>query len=125
VQLMIDPILALLPMASANQVKGLAVTSAKRSALAPDYPTAAESGLPGLEHSSWYGVWGPKKLPPELGAELNATINAAVQELAKEGRLATLGIEPINESPADFETFARAYVGRNAELLKAAKFERI
>jgi tripartite-type tricarboxylate transporter receptor subunit TctC len=125
VQLMIDPILALLPMASANQVKGLAVTSAKRTALAPDYPTAAESGLPGLEHSSWYGVWGPKKLPPELAAELNATINAAVGELAKEGRLATLGIEPIAESPAQFEAFARNYVARNAELLKVAKFDPI
>lgn len=125
VQLMIDPVLALLPMANANQVKGLAVTSAKRTALAPDYPTAAESGLPGLEHSSWYGVWGPKKLSTDLVTELNKTINAAVQELDKEGRLATLGIEPVLESSSQFEEFARNYVARNAELLKASKFEAI
>jgi tripartite-type tricarboxylate transporter receptor subunit TctC len=125
VQLMIDPVLALLPMASANQVKGLAVTSANRTSLAPDYPTAAESGLPGLKHSSWYGVWGPKKLPADLVAELNRTINAAVGDLAKEGRLATLGIEPVSESPAQFEEFAKGYVAQGAELLKAAKFDPI
>src|SRR5882672_8743931 len=66
VQLMIDPVLALLPLANAKQVKGLAVTTAKRTPLAPDYPTAAESELPGMDHSSWYGVWGPKKLATEL-----------------------------------------------------------
>jgi tripartite-type tricarboxylate transporter receptor subunit TctC len=125
VQLMIDPVLALLPMASGGQVKGLAVTSAKRTPLAPDYPTAAESGLPGLEHSSWYGVWAPKKLAPDLVADLNGAINAAVQELATEGRLAPLGIEPVSESPSQFEEFARNYVARNAELLKAAKFDPI
>ena len=123
VQLMIDPVLALLPMANGGQVRGLAVTTAKRTALAPDYPTAAESGLPGLEHSSWYGVWGPKKLAPDLAAELNGTVNAAVQDLVKEGKLATLGIEPVSESPAQFEEFARSYMTRNAELLKAAKFD--
>jgi tripartite-type tricarboxylate transporter receptor subunit TctC len=123
VQLMIDPVLALLPMASANQVKGLAVTSAQRTSLAPDFPTVAESGLPGLKHSSWYGVWGPKKLSADLAAELNGTINAAVQDLAKEGRLATLGIEPVSESPSQFEEFAKSYVAQGAELLKAAKFD--
>ena len=125
VQLMIDPVLALQPMANANQVKGLAVTSAKRTALAPDYPTAAESGLPGLEHSSWYGIWGPKKLPADLVAELNTAVNAAVQELEKEGRLATLGIERVSESPSQFEEFARNYVAQGAELLKTAKFDPI
>ena len=123
VQLMIDPVLALLPMASANQVKGLAVTSAKRTPLAPDFPTAAEAGLPGLEHSSWYGVWGPKKLPADLVTELNKTINVAVRELDKEERLSKLGIEPVSESPAQFEEFSKTYVEKNSELLKAAKFE--
>ncbi len=125
VQLMIDPVLALLPLANAKQVKGLAVTTAKRTPLVPDYPTAAESGLPGLDHSSWYGVWGPKKLPAELVAELNTTINDAVQELKSEGQLAKLGIEPVTETPSQFEAFAKSYVTRNGELLKASNFEAI
>ena len=125
VQLMIDPVLALLPLANAKQVKGLAVTTAKRTPLAPDFPTAAESGLPGMDHSSWYGVWGPKKLPAELVAELNTTINNAVQELKTEGQLAKLGIEPVSETTSQFEAFAKSYVTRNSELLKASNFEAI
>jgi tripartite-type tricarboxylate transporter receptor subunit TctC len=125
VQLMIDPVLALLPLANAKQVKGLAVTTAKRTPLAPNYPTAAESGLPGMDHSSWYGVWGPKKLPAELVAELNTMINSAVQELKTEGQLAKLGIEPVSEATSQFEAFAKSYVTRNAELLKASNFEAI
>jgi tripartite-type tricarboxylate transporter receptor subunit TctC len=125
VQLMIDPVLALLPLSNAKQVKGLAITSAKRTPLVPDYPTAAESGLPGMDHSSWYGVWGPKKLPAELVAELNTTINDAVQELRTEGQLAQLGIEPVTETPLRFEAFAKSYVRRNSELLRASNFEAI
>lgn len=125
VQLMIDPVLALLPLANAKQVKGLAVTTAKRTPLAPDYPTAAEGGLTGMDHSSWYGVWGPKKLPVDLVAELNKVINDAVQELKGEGQLAKLGIEPVSETPSQFEAFAKSYVTRNGELLKASNFEAI
>jgi tripartite-type tricarboxylate transporter receptor subunit TctC len=125
VQLMIDPVLALLPLANSKHVKGLAVTSAKRTPLAPDYPTASESGLAGMDHSSWYGVWGPKKLSAELVTRLNKAINDAVQELKREGQLAKFGIEPVSEAPSQFEVFAKDYVARNAELLKASNFEPI
>ena len=125
VQLMIDPVLALLPLANSKQVKGLAVTTAKRTPLAPTYPTTAESGLAGMDHSSWYGVWGPKKLSADLVALLNKMINDAVQELKAEGQLAKFGIEPVIESPSEFEIFARNYVARNADLLKASNFELI
>jgi tripartite-type tricarboxylate transporter receptor subunit TctC len=125
VQLMIDPVLALLPLANSKHVKGLAVTTAKRTPLAPQYPTASESGLAGMDHSSWYGVWGPKTLPAELVAQLNKIINDAVQELKSEGQLAKLGIEPVTETPSQFEAFAKDYVARNAALLKASNFEPI
>lgn len=125
VQLMIDPVLALLPLANSRHVKGLAVTTTKRTPLAPDYPTASESGLAGMDHSSWYGVWGPKKLSADLVAQLNKMINDAVQELKSEGQLAKFGIEPVSETPSQFEAFAKNYAARNAELLKASNFEPI
>ncbi len=125
IQLMIDPVVALLPLANAKYVKGLAVTSAKRTPLAPDYPTASESGLAGMDHSSWYGMWGPKTLSAELVAGLNAMINDAVQELKQDRQLAKLGIEPVSETPSQFEAFAKDYVARNATLLKVSKFEPI
>jgi tripartite-type tricarboxylate transporter receptor subunit TctC len=125
VQLMIDPVLALLPLANSKQVKGLAVTTAKRTPLAPDIPTASESGLVGMNHASWYGVWGPKKLSADMVAQLNKMIGDAVRELESEGQLAKFGIEPVSETPAQFEAFAKGYVTRNAELLRASNFERI
>ena len=125
IQLMIDPVLALLPLANSKRVKGLAVTTAKRTTLAPDYPTASESGLAGMDHSSWYGVWGPKKLPADLVSQFNKMINDAVEELRNEGQLAKFGIEPVSETPSQFEAFAKAYAIRNAELLKASNFEQM
>lgn len=125
IQLLIDPVLALLPLATSKQVKGLAVTTAKRTPLAPEYPTMAESGLAGMNHSTWYGVWGQKKLPAELVASLNTMINDAVQALDGEGRLAKIGVTPVSETPSQFAEFAKSYRDRNAELLKAANFEAI
>ena len=123
IQLLIDPVLALLQMAQEKKVLGLAVTSAKRTRLAPDIPTIAEGGLAGFDHVSWYGLWGPKAVVPALVTTLNQLFNAAVKQLDTEGRLAKLGIEPITEAPQQFTDYAAKYVTRNAELLKAAKFE--
>jgi tripartite-type tricarboxylate transporter receptor subunit TctC len=123
IQLMIDPVIALLPMAREGQVKAIATTTAKRSQLTPDIPTAAESGMPGLEFSSWYGLWGPKNMPAETVAWLNTAMADATRELAASGRLAALGIEPIYENPDEFGRFIKREVARNAELLKAADFK--
>lgn len=123
VQLMIDPVLALLPMARGGNVKALATTTAKRSRLTPDIPTAAESGMPGLEFASWYGFWGPKNLPKDVVQWLNTACNEAARELSNSGGLAKLGIEPVSETPEEFARFIEKDVARNTELLKAAKFE--
>jgi tripartite-type tricarboxylate transporter receptor subunit TctC len=123
VQLMIDPAIALLPLAQGGAVKALAITTAKRSKLAPEIPTASESGMPGLEFVSWYGVWGPKGLPGGVVGWLNAAFNEATQDLAASGRLTQLGIEPVKETPQQFAAFIVKDVKRNAELLELAKFE--
>jgi tripartite-type tricarboxylate transporter receptor subunit TctC len=104
-------------------VRPLAITTAKRSQLAPDIPTAAESGMPGLEFSSWYGVWGPKGMTGDITARLNDLFNASVKELAATGRLKTLGIEPVLETAEQFARFSEQDVKRNAELLRIANFE--
>lgn len=123
IQLLIDPVLALLPMAKDKKVHGLAITSGKRTRLAPEIPTIAESGLAGFDHASWYGFWAPKDTPPALVDTLNQMANNAVKQLDSEGRLAQLGIEPVIEAPQQFADYAAKYVARNAALLAAAKFE--
>jgi tripartite-type tricarboxylate transporter receptor subunit TctC len=104
-------------------VKGLATTTAKRSPLAPDIPTAAESGMTGLELASWYGFWGPKGLPDEVVTWLNKAVNEATIDLDKAGRLAKLGLEPVTGAPDDFARFIAADFKRSEALLKAADFK--
>lgn len=123
VQLMIDPLLVLLPQARAGKVKALATTTAKRSALAPDVPTAAESGMNGLEFASWYGVWGPKGVPAPVVAWFNGAINAATAQLTRQGRLERLGQEPVTGTSEDFAGYIAADFRRSETLLKAANFQ--
>jgi tripartite-type tricarboxylate transporter receptor subunit TctC len=123
VQLLIDAMLALLPMARGGQVKALAITTPKRSALAPEIPTSAEGGMKGLEFASWYGVWAPRSLSSEVAAWLNTAFNAATRELARTGRFAEFGQEPVSETRDEFARFIDADVARNAALLKLANYQ--
>ena len=109
VPMMIEAILALLPMIRGGAVRAVAVTSLKRSTLAPDIPTTAEVGLPQLAFGAWWAIWGPPHMPADLVATLNGWINEAVNALAAEGSLAALGIEAAAETP---EAFARVHRGR-------------
>jgi tripartite-type tricarboxylate transporter receptor subunit TctC len=122
-QILVDSIISVLPMAKSGRVKAIATTSAKRSSIAPDIPTAAESGYPGLVYVSWYGVWAPKGTPVERVQFLNKAVNDAVTELGKSGAFTALGIEPVTESTEQFRKFIATDVARSAELLKEAGFK--
>ena len=123
VQLLIDSIVTLLPPARDNKVKALAITAAKRSSLAPEVPTAEESGMPSLTFTSWFGFFGPKGLPKDVVTKLNGIFNEAGKQLAAEKRLDPLGAEPVTETPDDFGRFVRAQVERNTKLLEGAGFK--
>jgi len=123
VPMMIEAILALLPMVRAGSVRAIAVTSAKRNSLAPEIPTMAELGLPALNFGAWWAMWGPPGMPADLIQTMNGWVNDAVKELAVEGRLATLGIEPASETPQAFAKFIAEDLDRSAKLLKAANFQ--
>ncbi len=123
VQLLIDSIVTLLPAARDGKVKALAITAVKRSALAPEVPTAVESGMPSLTFTSWFGFFGPKGMPKDVVAKLNATFNEAGHKLAEEKRLVPLGAEPVAETPEDFANFVRVQVERNTKLLEGAGFK--
>jgi tripartite-type tricarboxylate transporter receptor subunit TctC len=122
VQLLIDSIVTLLPAARDGKVRALAITASKRSALAPEVPTAAESGMPSLTFTSWFGFFGPKGMPKDVVTKLNATFNEAGKKLAADKRLDPLGAEPVAETPEDFARFVRAQVERNTKLLQGAGF---
>ena len=79
VPLMIDSIVTGLPHVKSGALRGLAVSTSKRSPLAPDIPTIAEAGLPGFDASLWYGVVAPAKTPPDVVAVLGAAIERGAE----------------------------------------------
>jgi tripartite-type tricarboxylate transporter receptor subunit TctC len=115
--------IALLPMAQAGSVKPLAITGKTRSKLAPEIPTTAEGGMPGLDIHSWYAVWGPKGMPGDLVGHLNGIINQVTTELARDGKLDALGIDVVAETPDEFARFEADDLARNAALLKSVNFQ--
>ena len=123
VQLLIDSIVTLLPAARDGKIRALAITASKRSALAPEVPTAVESGMPSLTFTSWFGFFGPKGMPNDVVTKLNTVFNEAGHKLAQEKRLEPLGAEPVAETPEDFARFVRAQVERNTKLLQGAGFK--
>ena len=107
-----------LPHMKAGKLRGLAVTSAKRQAQAPDLPTLAESGLPGYESGPWNGVVAPAKTPPEIVNRLSSMIQKIVREPAFQSRLNDIGSVAIGDTPEQF----RAYIA--VELTRWSKVVR-
>ena len=91
-----------MPQMKAGKVKALAVTSAKRSPIAPDVPTMIEAGVPGYVVDNWYGVSAPPKMPKELLARLNTEIAKALSSSDIRESFLRDGSEPVGNSPAAF-----------------------
>ena len=122
-QILIDSIISLSAMAKSGKVKPIMVTSAQRSSVMPQVPTAVESGFPKFVTASWYGIWAPKDTPQERVQLLNKAANDAVRQLTKSGAFEQLGIEPVTESVDEFRKYTQSYIAENAELLKGAGFK--
>jgi tripartite-type tricarboxylate transporter receptor subunit TctC len=109
-----------IPQIQAGRLRAIAVTSAKRSPLLPEVPTVSESGLPGFEVNSWYGLFGPAALPPDLRGRLSGDVVAILGEADLKERLAGLGAEPAPMSSEEFGRFVRSEIAKWAEVVKAS-----
>ena len=92
--LMLNTTGSLLEAVRSKQVRGLAVTSANRFPDEPELPTAAESGVPGYDVSSWYAIYVPAKTPAEIIAKVNADMAAILNDTAAKERFKLLGVLP-------------------------------
>ena len=90
-----------MPHVRDGRLRALAVTTLKRTPLAPDLPPVADT-LPGFESSTWFGLYGPKGLPAEVVNRVNAAANQALSDPEVRAKLTTLGIEPVTSTPAQF-----------------------
>ena len=102
-----DSLVTGMPHVKDGKLRALAVTSLKRTALAPDMPTVSES-LPGFESVTWFGVYGPKGMSADLSTKVNQAVNAALAEADVKERFARLGAEPTGGTPQAFAAMVRA-----------------
>ncbi len=101
VDMIFDSLPTGLPHAREGRLRALAVTSAKRTSMAPDLPAVSEV-LPGFESNTWFGLYGPRGLAPEVLAKIEVAVNQTLQDAEVKDRLAKLGIEPVGGSPQQF-----------------------
>lgn len=111
---------AVLPLIAGGKLRGLAVTSAKRTPLAPQYPPIAEEGVPGFDVTSWYGLFVPAKTPAEIVQKLNADAVAAIRDPVIRSRLDQLGVNAIASTPAELGTFLRREMDKWGPVIKDA-----
>ena len=95
------------PRQVAGKLRGLVVTSLKRSAMAPEFPPLDESGLPGFEVLTWFGILGPAGVPREIINKLNSEILQIVAQPAIREQLLKMGFEIVPNTPEQYAAFLK------------------
>jgi tripartite-type tricarboxylate transporter receptor subunit TctC len=114
---------SVLQYVKAGRLKGIAVGSPKRSPAAPDIPTVAESGVPGFQYVTWYGLLGPAALPKDVVTKLNAEVVRSLKDKDVAQRLAREGAEPAPMTPDEFAKFMRAEYEQWRRTIATAKIK--
>jgi len=120
IQILSGDLTTLLPQVKSGRLRAIAVTSAKRSTMAPEIPTIAESGVPGYDTSGWFGIVAPAGMPRAVIERLNSEIVKGITTAESRERLSTLGGDVIANTPAEFSAFIRADHAKWARLVAAA-----
>jgi len=109
-----------LPHVRSGRLRAVAVTGRVRSAVMPELPTVAESGLPGFEAGSWYGALAPARTPKAVVARLSAEIATALTSSEVREKLKAQGVDAVGNTPEQFATYIRQEIVKWAKVLQAA-----
>jgi tripartite-type tricarboxylate transporter receptor subunit TctC len=120
VQLYFATMPAAMPHVKSGKLVPVAVTSAKRSRALPDLPTIAESGVPGYEASTWYGLLAPAHTPGAAIARLHDGVVAILAKPALREKLAGQGFEPVGDSPEEFAAYIRSEIAKWSKVIRDA-----
>jgi tripartite-type tricarboxylate transporter receptor subunit TctC len=119
-QVIFDNITTTLPVTRSGRLRGLAVTTATRSAAAPDLVTVAEAGVPGYDANAWFGIFVPVGTPQSVIDRLNAETVKILKLPETRERFLSLGAEPVGSTPAEFGQFFRNEVMKWAKVVKSS-----
>jgi len=120
VSMLFDTLSVAIPFIKAGRVKALGVTGTQRTPTLPDVPTIAEAGVPGFYAGLWLGIWGPAKLPRDITERLSSDVAKLLKLPDVKERLASQGMEPIGNTPAQFAEFVRKENETWSKVVKAA-----
>ncbi|VTU45440.1 Bug family tripartite tricarboxylate transporter substrate binding protein [Variovorax sp. PBL-E5] len=120
VSLTFDNIITTLPLVKSGKLRALAVSTKKRSRVAPDIPTLDESGVPGFDATAWFGLFAPAGTPKDIIARLNHEVVEAVKDPVVSARLLELGAEPSTGTPEAFESFYKGEVAKWRKVVQSA-----
>ena len=120
VNLMFGNMASAMPHVRGGKLRALAVTSAKRSAAAPELPTIAENGLPGYEATSWFALFAPARTPASLVNKLNGEVNTLLQLPDVKERMAGFGADAMPMSPRELAAYVETEIVKWGKLIKAA-----
>ena len=115
------PLATALPQARQGRLRALAVSSARRVASAPGYPTIAEAGVAGFEFNNWYGLLAPAKTPKDIITTLNAAAVTALRNPDAVRRFEDLGYVVVGDSPESYGAYVKSEVERLGKLIRAYK----
>jgi tripartite-type tricarboxylate transporter receptor subunit TctC len=125
IQMIFDNMPSALPLVQEGKLKAIAVTSAQRSAAAPNIPTIAESGLPGFEATSWFALLGSPGIPRDVQMRINAETLKVMAMPDVKDKLAKLGLDPNPGTPEALATLIQVETAKWAKVVKesGAKIE--
>ncbi len=120
VQLFFSGIASALPLVRGGKLRSIAVTSAKRTAVVPQFPTIAESGVPGYEIGNWFAIVAPAATPKSVIARLHAETVKAVNAADTRKRFIELAADPIGSTPEELAAYNRSEIAKWAKVVKSA-----
>ncbi len=120
VTLMFGNMASAMPHVRGGKLRALAVTSAKRSAAAPELPTIAETALPGYEATSWFALFAPARTPAAIVNKLNSEVNALLKLPDVKERMLGLGADSIALSPRELGAYVETEIVKWGKLIKAS-----
>jgi tripartite-type tricarboxylate transporter receptor subunit TctC len=123
VHLMVSSVGPLTPLVKQNKIKALAVTSRKRTPLAPDVPTTTEAGLPAMVYTNWFVILGPAGMPKPVVERLQSDLRKVMADPTIITRLKEMGIEPSTTSPEEFTVNLGNELTKMESIVKSANLK--